>query len=347
MSNNTPRLKSKKSLPRVLVIVGATSSGKTKLSLMAAREFNGEIINADARQIYTGCSIGTGKPPGRRGKYQGYNAFLVRVPYSFVFEKEGINPSDPAPDTEKYFPEIPHYLMDFLPPDQIMSVSIWRERALKAVRGITARKHLPIMVGGTGLYVSALIDNFSIPRVPPNPALRQSFEAQPLNKLVNLLLRMDPTAGGVVDLKNPRRVIRALEICTFTGKPISKLRTRRPPVVDAFQIGIKWPREELRKRIDLAINRMMDEGWPEEVRKLHKNGISWSAPAMTSIGYREMGMYLRGEILLEEAIKRAKIATYQYAKRQETWFKRDKRIHWAESDEQAMELIRAWHQAGV
>jgi tRNA dimethylallyltransferase len=329
-------------LPRVLIVLGATSSGKTGLSLRIARELNGEIINADARQIYKKLNIGTGKPPGRRGKFMGHSSFLVRVPYLREYEKLGINPED-KPGQESPYPEIPHYLMDFMKPDNIISVAEWRRIAITAIKGITRRGHLPIIVGGTGLYIKALVDNFAIPEVPPNSALRRSYEKEPLAKLVNLLLKMDPDAETSVDLKNPRRVIRALEICTFTGKPVSKLRIKRPPIIDAFQVGIKWTRDEIRGRIDKSITRMMEEGWPEEVRKLHDGGLNWDAPAMTSIGYREIAKYIRGEIMLEEAVALAKRATYQYAKRQETWFKKDERINWTKTEQQALELIRTWY----
>ncbi len=342
LNNQVPSAKQDNKLPRVLVILGPTSSGKTGVSLKIARELNGEIINADARQIYRKLTIGTGKPPGRRGKFLGHSSYLVRVPYSRDYEKLGINPED-LPGQESPYPEIPHYLMDFMDPKKIMSVAEWRRVALKAINGIHRRGHLPIIVGGTGLYIKALVDNFAIPEVPPNPSLRSSYEKQPLNKLVDLLLKMDPDAETSVDLKNPRRVIRALEICTFTGKPVSQLRVKLTPVIDAFQVGIKWPREVLRERINQSITRMMEEGWPEEVRRLHDGGISWNAPAMTSIGYREIAAYIRGEIMLDEAILRAKRATYQYAKRQETWFKKDTRINWAKNEKQAMELIRTWY----
>ncbi len=337
--------KNKKSLPRVLIVLGPTSSGKTGLSLKVARKLNGEIINADARQIYKKFDIGTGKPPGRRGKFMGHDAFLVRVPYSRDYEKLGINPED-KPGHESPYPEIPHYLMDFMKPDKIISVAEWRRIALKAIRGITRRGHLPIIVGGTGLYIKTLVDNFAIPEVPPNYSMRKAYEKQPLEKLSGLLLKMDPDAETSVDLKNPRRVIRALEICTFTGKPISQLRIKRPPVIDAFQVGLKFTREELQKRIDKSINRMMEEGWPEEVRRLHDMGISWEAPAMTSIGYREMARYIRGEIMLEEAVALAKRATYQYAKRQETWFKKQPNIHWTKTEKEALELIKTWYHFG-
>ncbi|MDD2785306.1 MAG: tRNA (adenosine(37)-N6)-dimethylallyltransferase MiaA [Patescibacteria group bacterium] len=329
---------SKKPLPRVIVMVGPTSSGKTSLSLRIARDHVGEIVNADARQMYKGFSIGTGKPPGRRGKFKEHGAFMVQVEFKEDLEKA----EDSKYDIDAVYPEIPHYLMDFLEPGEIMSVAEWRESAVRAIRGVFKRGHLPIVVGGTGLYTTALIDNFDIPKVPPSSSLRSSFEKQSLEKLVEHLLRLDPTAANAVDLKNPRRVIRAIEIVTFTGKPISEQRKKRPPIIDAFQVGIKWSREELYKRIDLAVSRMMDEGWPEEVRQQHKAGVSWTAPAMTSIGYREIGMYLRGEIMLDEAVRLIKLSTYHYAKRQETWFKRDPRIHWARNQDEAAELVDAW-----
>lgn len=336
-----------KELPRVLVILGPTSSGKTGLSLRVARDLGGEIINADARQIYKRLNIGTGKPPGRRGRYMGHNAYMVRVPHMHNYEKLGINPEQRKLEVDNPYPEIPHYLMDFMAPENTISVAEWRRYALTAIKGIIRRGHLPIVVGGTGLYISALVDNFAIPEVPPNPALRKSYEKEPIEKLAALLLKMDPDAEMSINLKNPRHVIRALEICTFTGKPASKLKTKKPPVIDAFQVGLKWPREELKKRINLSITRMMEEGWPEEVRRLHKSGLSWNAPAMTSIGYREMGMYIRGEILFEEAVEKIKKATHQYAKRQETWFKRYKRINWAANKTQAIKLIKDWYKSSL
>jgi len=342
IQNKNSEARNKEKLPRILIILGPTSSGKTGFSLRAARELNGEIINADARQIYKQFTIGTGKPPGRRGKFMGHGAYLVQVPHIRDYEKYGINPEQ-TKDRGSLYTEIPHYLMDFMDPTSIISVAEWRKMALTAIKGITRRGHLPIIVGGTGLYIKSLVENFAIPEVPPNQALRDSYEKLPLDKLVNLLLKMDPDAETSVDLKNPRRVIRALEICTFTGKPVSKLKVKRPPVIDAFQVGIKWTREQLKERINLSITRMMEEGWPEEVRRLHDGGISWDAPAMTSIGYREIAGYIRGEIMLEEAVEKAKLATHQYAKRQETWFKKDPTIHWAKNEKQALELIRAWY----
>jgi tRNA dimethylallyltransferase len=300
-----------------LCIVGATSSGKTLLGIRLATAFGGEIINADARQVFQTFDIGTGKPiGGKRTSVGGRKMYL--------------------------FEGIPHYLMDFLPPDKTMTVAEWQEKALVAVKGITTRKKLPIVVGGTGLYIQALVDNYTIPQVPPQFEFRKAMETKPLPELVKLLLRVDPDAKDQVDLKNPRRVMRALEVATFTGKPFTKQKSAAKPVIDAFIIAIKRDRDELRERINQAVEAYIEAGWLDEIRKVREMGIPWDAPAMTSIGYRELGAYLRGECSLEEAVRKTKEATWQYAKRQLTWFKRDQRIHWVETETEAEELVKAW-----
>ena len=303
-------------LPRIVCIVGPTSSGKTTLGLRLAKEYNGEVVNADARQCYSDFDIGTGKPEGARGTFEGRRAFLV----------EGV----------------PHYLMDFLKPTITLSVAEWREMALTAVKGIASRKHLPLVVGGTGLYVQALIDNFSFPKVEPQPHLRKAFESKPLTELVALLLKLDPAAAEVVDLKNPRRVIRALEVVTFTGKSFTSQKTKGKPIVDAFQVGIKWPRDVLYHRIDQEVEDMIERGWIDEIRENVRKKIPLDAPAMTSIGYRELLGYIKGEKTLDAAIAACKQAVRNYAKRQETWFKRDQRIHWASSQDEAAEMVEGW-----
>lgn len=307
---------SKDRLPRIVCAVGPTSSGKTSLGIRLAKELNGEIINADARQCYTRFSIGTGKPPGARGTFEGKRAFLV----------EGI----------------PHYLMDFLETTNTISVAEWREMALTAIKGIVARKRLPIVVGGTGLYVKALVDNFIFPRVEPNMHLRSAFEARPLEEVVALLRKLDPAAAEAVDLKNQRRVIRALEVVTFTGKSFTAQKLVGRPVVDALQVGIKWTRQELYHRIDAEIEGMIERGWIDEIREIIAKKIPLDAPAMTSIGYRELLQYIKGERTLEGAIQACKTAVHHYAKRQETWFKRDPHIHWARNEDEAVEIVKTW-----
>lgn len=303
-------------LPRIICVVGPTSSGKTALGIRLAKEFRGEVVNADARQCYTDFTIGTGKPHGARRTFEGRRAFLV----------EGV----------------PHYLMDFLPPMHVLTVAEWRGAAVTAIKGIARRHHLPIVVGGTGLYVKALVDNLSFPKVEPKPHLRAAFEGKPLKELAELLVKLDPAAAEAVDLKNPRRVIRALEVVTFTGKPFTAQKRSGRPIVDAFQVGIVRSREELFKRIDNEIEDMVERGWIDEIREIVRKKIPLDAPAMTSIGYRELLRYIKGETTLNEAIKSCKTAVHRYAKRQETWFKRDPRIHWAHDQDEAADMAREW-----
>ncbi len=312
----TTTKKTSSTLPRIVCVVGPTASGKTALAIRLASQYSGEIINADARQCYRDFIIGTGTPPGKRKKIGSRSAYMV----------EGI----------------PHYLMSFLDPTHVLTAAEWQEAAVRAVTGIVRRKHLPVVVGGAGLYVKALVDNYAFPKVPPKPELREAFQKKPLSELVALLRKVDPAAAEIVDLKNPRRVIRALEVVTFTGESFVSHRGTNPPVVDAFQVGIKWARADLYERIDSNVEEMVERGWIDEIRENLKNGIPEDAPAMTSIGYRELLSYIRGDQSLDDAIAACKKAVRGYAKRQETWYKRDPRIHWAENEDEAFGLAAAW-----
>ena len=198
-------------LPKVLCIVGPTSSGKTRLSLEIAKKYHGEIINADARQIYKGFDIGTGKPKGEWVEKDGRS----------WYEVEGI----------------PHYLIDHLAPEQNSTAAEWKEQALQYVREITGRKHLPMIVGGTGLYVQALVDNYDMPAVAPQPALRARMERMSLADLVQELTEIDPLSLETVDLQNPRRVMRAIEVARVAGESFRALRQKHAPVIDPLFIG--------------------------------------------------------------------------------------------------------------
>src|SRR3989338_8760817 len=265
-------------LPRVVFVVGTTSSGKTALGIRLVKEFGGEIINADARQIYRDLTIGTGKPAGKRTKGKGHTTYLVGCG--------------------------PHFLMDFLPPDKTYSAAQWREAG--------------------------------------HPASHTAYQATPLGELVRLLLTIDPGAAGVVDLKNKRRVIRALEVVTYTGKKFSELRTQGEPLVDAFQVGIRFEKDELFRRIDRSIDNMVEEGLIDEVRSLLRRGYKASLPSLSAIGYQDVARYLTGEITQDDAIALIKRRTHQYTKRQWTWFKRDPRIRWAKSEDEAVEMVGEW-----
>jgi tRNA dimethylallyltransferase len=314
-SSITPKSRSR--LPRAVFVVGPTSSGKTSLGVELAHLFEGEIINSDARQVYRQVHIGTGKPTGESRLYERrYRAFIHKG--------------------------VPHYLMDFLPPSETYSAVEWRNAAMKAIKGISKRKHLPIVVGGTGLYIASIVDHLDFPDVPPQPLLRKAYDLKSLDDLVYLLLRIDPDAHTEVDIKNKRRVIRALEIMTFTGQKMVELRKKGPPLVDALQIGIKRTTEELYARADAEVDEMVSRGLVDEVRRLLLEGVSESSPAFTALGYREIAAHVQGRLSLEEAMTHMKKITHAYIRRQVTWFKRDARIVWVESMEEGIEKVREW-----
>jgi tRNA dimethylallyltransferase len=235
---------------------------------------------------------------------------------------------------------VPHHLMDDVDPAVTRTVTEWREAALAAIRDMVSRGKLPIVVGGTGLYIRALVDSPLPPAVPPQMAWRASTERVPLAEQVARLLALDPAAATHVDLKNPRRVLRALEVVEATGKPLAAQRRMGEPLVEAFQVGLLVERAELYRRIEAAVDRQLADGWVEEVRRLHAEGIPWEAPAMTSIGYRDVACFLQGALDEGELVRRLKRDTRQYAKRQQTWFGADARINWVKTTEAAEELVR-------
>ncbi len=294
-------------LPKIIVIVGATSSGKTALGLSLAKEFNGEVVSADSRQVYTKMTIGTAKPDGVWKTICGEKVFMV----------DGI----------------PHYMMDIVDPGHEMSLAEYKDRAVAHITDIISRGKLPIVVGGTGLYIWSIVDNLSMPAVAPNKTLRRSLEAKPLEELLLLLKKVDPKSFDQVDRRNPRRVIRALEVAILTGESFAEQRSLAKPLFEALQIGLKRELPELYARIDKAIDGQIKAGLVKETQKLLKQKYGWNLPSMSSIGYKQIGAYLNETMTLEAAVESIKQDTHRYAKRQITWFKRDKRIQWVDPDE--------------
>jgi len=291
-------------LPKVIFIVGATASGKTNLSTVLAKEFNGEIVNADSRQVYKEMSVATAKP-ARDVKSKNKK---------FVFD------------------DVVHHLMDIIRPNQPFSLSDYKKRAIEAIDDILSRNKLPIVVGGTGLYVWSLVDNLDIPKVAPNKKLRNSFENKSLVDLVKLLRNVDPKTAEKIDLKNKRRVLRALEVVISSGESFVKQSTKSFPIYDCLQIGINLPREDLYQRINHRVDLQLESGLIEETKRLSAK-YSWDLPSMSSIGYKQIGSFLRNELSLDEALELFKRDTRRYAKKQISWFKRDKRIIWVKKDD--------------
>lgn len=280
-----------------------------------AKKWNGELINADSRQVYKGMDIATNK-----------------ISSSDVIKKD-IN------DEIVYFSDnIPIYLLDIVNPDENFSLAEYKKIALGKIESTHNRNKLPILVGGTGLYISAIVDNLDIPAAPPDENLRKQLEQKNTEELFGALQKIDFISAEIIGPDNKRKIIRALEVYKTTGKPFSSQRKKGKPLFNILQIGIKTERKYLYENIDKRVDGMMENGLMEETEKLLKKYDS-NLPAMSGIGYKEIGSYLQKEISLEEAIQQIKFHTHQYARRQMTWFKRDGRINWIENYQEAEKFV--------
>jgi tRNA dimethylallyltransferase len=292
--------------PKVVAIVGPTASGKTTLGIALAKKFGGEIVSADSRQIYRGMDIGTAKP--------------TAVERHTIF----------------------HHLIDIKAPNEDYTVADYQRDAIAAINSIIARGKVPLLVGGTGLYVQALLENLDIPKTVADPELRAQIEKDIANvglgAVFKRLVALDPKAAYVVDPKNPRRVVRALEVALASGVPFTAQRTKRAPLFDALVLGLNPMPEILRERIDRRVDAMMHDGFVHEVATLIKK-YGQTPTAFDAIGYREILEYLNGTLSLENAAAAIKMDTWHYAKRQMTWFKKYEPTHWMEDGSAAHDLV--------
>lgn len=295
----------------LLVIVGPTAAGKTALSIELAEALGGEIVSADSRQIYRGMDIGTAKAAaGERGR-------------------------------------VPHHLLDIVNPDQVLTLAEYQALAYRTIDEIAAAGRLPMLVGGTGQYVAAVLEGWRIPEVAPQEALRRELEAVAAGAgpqaLHEQLSRLDPVAASRIDYRNVRRVIRALEVCLATGRPISELQRKEPPPYRVAQIGVTRPRPVLYERIDRRVDAMLHAGLVAEVAALADAGYGWELPAMTGLGYRQIGQYLRGEVTLDEAAALIKKGTRRFVQQQYNWFRaNDPAIHWIDPQDAPASHVREW-----
>lgn len=277
----------------MLVIIGPTATGKSNLAVFLAKKFGGEIISADSRQVYKGLDIGTGKI------------------------------------TKKEMGGIPHYLLDVANPKRIFTVSEYKKLGEKALQNILQRERLPIICGGTGFYIQALVDGIILPEVPPNKKLRKQLEKKSVGELFAILKKLDSRRAKEIDAKNPRRLIRAIEIAKKLGF-IPHLDIRCPSEVNVLRIGIDMPDKILKERIEKRLKARTKEGMIEEARRLHREGILWKRMEALGLEYRYLAQYLQKKITKEQMVAKLVQVIWQYAKRQRTWFKKDKRIKWFE-----------------
>lgn len=282
-------------LPPLIVVLGPTASGKSALGIELALRFEGEIVSADSRQVYRGMDIGSAK----------------------------VTPEERA--------LVPHHLLDVADPREIFTVSQFQQQAIAAINDILARNRQPFLVGGSPHYIQAVVDHLDIPPIPPQPELRAQLEARPLADLLAQLEELDPRAAATIDRQNPRRVIRALEVCLVSGRPFSEQRRVAHPLYRSLLLGISWPREVLYKRIDARVDERMEQGMVDEVQDLLAQGVSHERLDALGLEYRYISRYLRGEISGEAAmLERLKFAIHDFTRRQLTWFRKDSRILWIE-----------------
>ncbi len=293
----------------VLVLVGPTGVGKTQLALALARRMPVEIVNADSRQVYRYMDIGTAKP------------------------------------TVAQRAAVPHHLFDIRDPDRVLTVAEYQVLAVRAIEGTLAKGRVPVLTGGTPLYVRSIVHNLRFPRVVPDPALRMRLEGdlkrQGAEGLFQRLAELDPQTAATTDPHNGRRIIRALEIFLKTGKSKRHLEGTRPPVWPLYILGLTCPRLQLHQRVDARLDTMMAEGLCAETRGLLERKYDLTLPALQALGYRSLIQHLQGKISLSEAIQQAKRRTHRYIRHQYTGFRRLEEAVWFDVSCRALDDLAA------
>ena len=282
---------------RLLAVVGPTGVGKSRLALRLAQALDGEVVSADSRQVYRYMDIGTAKP----------------------------TPQEQA--------LVPHHLIDIVNPDEDFSLAQYQQLAYKAIADINQRQKLALLVGGSGLYVWSVLDGWSIPAVAPDPEFRRSLEEKAAgggeDELYQELARLDPVAAQRIDPRNVRRTIRALEVHRNAEAPISRLQGKSAPSFQTLIIGLTAERTELYRLIDLRVDEMIKRGLVDEVKQLLDKGYDASLPSMSSIGYKQITMFLKGKLPLADAVQQTKFETHRLVRHQYSWFRlKDDRIGW-------------------
>ncbi|MFT7328174.1 MAG: tRNA dimethylallyltransferase [Crocinitomicaceae bacterium] len=276
--------------PKIVVVLGPTATGKTSLSIAIAKKYNGEVISADSRQVYRGLNIGSAK--------------------ATVKEMDGI----------------PHHMIDIADPKQIFSVQQYTTQGTKSINNILSRKKTVIICGGTGMYIDSLISGTQFPTVPPNPKLRSKIERKSTTELYSLLKLRDPRRAKTIDPDNPVRLVRALEVIDAIGVVP---KTKKTSHYNVLYLGIDISKEELNSRIKKrVVDRFEKQNMLQEAIDLETDGLSYERMESLGLEYRFMARHLRGQITYTEMIDQLTVATSQFAKRQRTWFKRNKKIYW-------------------
>jgi tRNA dimethylallyltransferase len=310
---------------KVIAIVGATASGKSSLGILVAKEFDGEIISVDSRQVYKGMDVGTAKEDFDRTEDEIEKGGSVEQLFGSRkhFTAEGVE----------------HWGIDIVNPDDDYSAAEFKEYAEKKIEEILKRGKVPVLVGGTGFWLKAILENFDLANTPADPKLRAELESLRVGDLFHEYKQLDPVGAELIESKNKRKLVRALEVAKLTGKPFSDQQTKGESKYNVLQIGLRIDRDVLYERINDRVEEMVAKGLVDEVRAL-KDKYGCEIESMTGIGYRQVCEFLNGESSLKDAIETIKRDTRHYAKRQMTWFKRDDSIKWIEDSSEVFGLIQ-------
>lgn len=300
---------------KVIVVLGTTASGKTGLGIDLARAFNGEVVSADSRQVYRGLDIGTGKD---------------------------------LPDYEKGGAKVRYHLIDIADPQERFSLAHFQQAAFAALDDILAREKLPIIVGGTGQYLEAVVDNYALSEIKPNEAFRQELEKKDIDELYEMILSRNKVFAQKInasDRKNKRRLIRYVEVLNASGGRFEPLKRPRESKYEFLLLGLTWPKEILAERIDKRLKERLDkEGMVEEVQELNRAGLSFERLEEFGLEYRYIAQYLKDELEYDEMVEKLGREIKKFAKRQMTWYRRwektGRKIIWVSSQEETDELIR-------
>jgi tRNA dimethylallyltransferase len=328
---------------KLLIIVGPTSSGKSELAVKLAKRFNGEIISADSRQIYKGMDLGTGKVTGKWFPLSSHPERVPpkagRVEGSLESGSFGL-PLSGHSDYVYIYKSIPHHLIDFVKPIRQYSVALFKNRAKKIISNISARGKLPILCGGTGHWIDAVVYDQNLPEVKPHPKLRKELELESAERLFKRIKKLDPQRAKTIDPHNKRRLIRALEIILTTGKPVPPLqiKDKRLQIKEVYWLGINIPQARLYQKIDKRLQERLKAGMIEEVQNLHsppfkagvRGGYGLSYKRLESFGleYKYIAQFLQNKISYNDMLTQLSFAIKHYSKRQLTWWKRNKNIKW-------------------
>ncbi|HEX9989253.1 MAG TPA: tRNA (adenosine(37)-N6)-dimethylallyltransferase MiaA [Chloroflexia bacterium] len=300
--------------PPLIALFGPTASGKSTLAIKLCEALGGEIVTADSRQVYRYMDVGTDKPSSQ--------------------------------DRQR----VPHHMIDLVDPDEPYTLALYQQGAYATIEEVLSRGRVPVLAGGTPLYVNSVIEGWIIPKVEPDMLLREALEREAEEagpaELHARLRALDPAAAENILPSNTRRIIRALEVIVMTGRPISEQQRKEPPPYRILRIGLACERDELYRRIDARVDRqIIEKGLVAEVAALHERGYAFDLPSMSGLGYRQIGEYLRGKATLAEAVQRMKWDTHGFARHQGNWFRRQRQAKWIDSTshdptEQAISLAR-------